>query len=101
MTWTVNKEKSVDLEVPTVCRSLLRLQVDKLGKLFEEEFHFNTEYLEIPSHCWETALHCRVAEFCHNYNSPEDLAIVITVDTHTKVKRPKNLNLQRECTTIH
>lgn len=50
--------------------------MDKLGQLFESAFHFSTEYFEIPSDCWETALHCRVADFCHKYDSPEDLAII-------------------------
>ncbi|KAL6719066.1 hypothetical protein ACLMJK_003301 [Lecanora helva] len=51
-------------------------EVVKLGDLFRDEFHFKTEYYEIPSERWETALHKRVADFCHEYDSAEDLAII-------------------------
>ena len=51
-------------------------QVDKLRELFERDFHFQTESYEIPSERWETALHEKLAVFCHEYDSPEDLAII-------------------------
>ena len=51
-------------------------QVDNLRQLFASEFNFKTVYFEIPSERWETALHKAVADFCYDYDSPEDLAIV-------------------------
>lgn len=51
-------------------------QVDKLRELFEREFHFRTESYEIPSERWETALHKKLADFCYEYDNPEDLAII-------------------------
>jgi len=51
-------------------------QVTKLRDLFNDDFHFKTECYEIPSERWETALHKRLADFCHEYDSPEDLAII-------------------------
>lgn len=51
-------------------------QVAKLRDLLNDEFHFKTEYYEIPSERWETALHKRLADFCYEYDSPEDLAII-------------------------
>lgn len=50
--------------------------MDKLRQLFASDFNFKTEYFEIPSQRWETALHKKVADFCYEYDSPEDLAIV-------------------------
>ncbi|CAF9917798.1 MAG: hypothetical protein ALECFALPRED_000370 [Alectoria fallacina] len=51
-------------------------EVDKLRQLFASDFNFKTVYFEIPSQRWETALHKAVADFCYEYDSPEDLAIV-------------------------
>ncbi len=51
-------------------------QVDKLRDLFQNTFNFKTEYYEIPSDRRETALHKKVADFCYEYDSPEDLAII-------------------------
>ena len=51
-------------------------QVDKLRELFETNFKFNTEYYEIPSDRYETGLHKKLADFCYEYDSPEDLAII-------------------------
>ncbi|KAL8791923.1 MAG: hypothetical protein Q9195_005499 [Heterodermia aff. obscurata] len=51
-------------------------EVVKLRDLFKDKFHFKTEYFEIPSERWETALHKRLAEFCYEYDSEEDLAII-------------------------
>lgn len=51
-------------------------EVDKLRQLFASDFNFKTVYFEIPSQRWETALHKAVADFCYDYDSPEDLAIV-------------------------
>lgn len=51
-------------------------EVDKLRELFETEFNFKTECYEIPSDRWETALHKKLADFCYEYDSPEDLAII-------------------------
>ena len=50
--------------------------MDNLRDLFERKFKFETDYYEIPSDRWETALHSKLADFCHNYDSPEDLAII-------------------------
>ena len=50
--------------------------MDKLRLLFERDFNFKTDHFEIPSERWETALHKKVADFCYEYDSPEDLAIV-------------------------
>lgn len=50
--------------------------MDKLRQLFAKEFNFKTVYFEVPSQRWETALHKAVADFCYEYDSPEDLAIV-------------------------
>lgn len=50
--------------------------MDKLRELFETEFNFKTECYEIPSDRWETALHKKLADFCYEYDSPEDLAII-------------------------
>ena len=50
--------------------------MDQLRELFKDEFHFKTEYFEIPSERWETALHKRLSEFIYEYDSPEDLAII-------------------------
>ena len=50
--------------------------MDKLRQLFASDFNFKTRYFEIPSERWETALHKEVADFCYEYDSPEDLAIV-------------------------
>ena len=51
-------------------------QVEKLRQLFAKDFNFKTVYFEIPSQRWETALHKAIADFCYEYDSPEDLAIV-------------------------
>ena len=58
------------------CKLTFGNQVVKLRLLFENEFHFKTVHFEIPSQRWETALHKAVADFCYEYDSPEDLAIV-------------------------
>lgn len=50
--------------------------MDSLRELFGCEFNFKTDYFEIPSDRWETALHKRLADFCYEYDSPEDLAII-------------------------
>ena len=50
--------------------------MDKLRRLFSESFSFKTEYFEIPSGRWESALHKKLADFCYEYDSPEDLAII-------------------------
>ena len=47
----------------------------KLRAIFSESFNFRTEYFEIPSKRWETALHKKLADFYYGYDSPEDLAI--------------------------
>ena len=51
-------------------------QVAKLRELFKTQFHFKTDHFKIPSERWETALHKRLADFCYEYDSPEDLAII-------------------------
>jgi len=50
--------------------------VDRLRQLFQNRFHFETDYYEIPSEKRETALHLKLAQFCHKYDSPENLAII-------------------------
>ena len=62
-------------------------QVDKLRELFKTQFNFKTKYYEIPSDRWETVLHRKLADFCYEYDSPEDLAIIYMVITHTQARR--------------
>ena len=50
--------------------------MDNLRELFKSEFNFKAEIYEIPSDRWETALHKKLADFCHEYDSPDDLAII-------------------------
>ena len=50
--------------------------MDRLRDLFSESFNFKTEHFKIPSKRWEYALHKKLADFCSEYDSPEDLAII-------------------------
>lgn len=48
----------------------------KLRGLFRESFNFKTEYFLISSKHGGPALHKKLTDFCYEYDSPEDLAIV-------------------------
>lgn len=50
--------------------------MDALRKIFAKDFHFETDFYEIPSVKWETALNTKVANFVHEYDSPDNMVIV-------------------------
>lgn len=50
--------------------------MDALHKIFAEDFHFETEFFQIPSEKWETALNTKVANFIYEYDSPDNMVIV-------------------------
>ena len=51
-------------------------QVDVLREIFANSFHFETDYFEIPSEKWQTALQLKVADFIHQYDSPDCMVII-------------------------
>ena len=67
--------------------------MDKLRDLFSESFNFKTEYFEIPSERGEFALHKKLADFCYEYDSPEDLAIIYYGEHMYEGRKTKELNL--------
>ena len=67
--------------------------MDKLRNLFSESFNFRTEYFEIPTERWETALHKKLADFSYEYDSPEDLAITHYSGHVGERRKTKELNL--------
>lgn len=50
--------------------------MDELHKILDEDFHYETYFFQIPSARWETALVMRIANFVHEYNSPDNMVIV-------------------------
>ena len=82
LTWKDDDMQCKDTEVctfqgaPSSCLLTSAQQVDKLRDLFATQFHFKTDYYEIPSERWETGLHKRLADFCYEYDSPDKLAII-------------------------
>lgn len=50
--------------------------MDALHKILDEGFHYETEFFQIPSERWETALNTKIATFAHKYNSPDNMIIV-------------------------
>ncbi|KAL2037597.1 hypothetical protein N7G274_009710 [Stereocaulon virgatum] len=51
-------------------------EVDQLRDLFDQEFNFKTDYFEIPSNRWQTALQKKLSDFCWEYDSPDCLGII-------------------------
>lgn len=47
-----------------------------LHQIFDEDFHFETEFFQIPSVKWETALNTKVANFVYEYDNPDNMVIV-------------------------
>lgn len=47
-----------------------------MRKIFATDFHFETEFFQIPSLKSETALNTKVANFVHEYDSPDNMVIV-------------------------
>lgn len=47
-----------------------------MRKIFAKDFHFETDFYQIPSVKWETALNTKVANFVHEYDSPDNMVIV-------------------------
>lgn len=67
--------------------------MDTLRDLFSESFNFKTEYFEIPSERGEPALHQKLTDFCYEYDSPEDLAIIYYAEHIDEWRKRKELNL--------
>lgn len=51
-------------------------EVDNLREIFAEGFLFETDHFEIPSERWQTALQRKVADFIHEYDSPDCMVII-------------------------
>ncbi|MCJ1463168.1 hypothetical protein MMC07_001773 [Pseudocyphellaria aurata] len=51
-------------------------EVDMLRDIFAKDFHFETDYFEIPSEKWSTALQLKIANFIHEYNSPDCMVVI-------------------------
>lgn len=50
--------------------------MDNLREIFAEGFLFETDHFEIPSERWQTALQRKVADFIHEYDSPDCMVII-------------------------
>lgn len=50
--------------------------MDALHKILDQGFHYETDFYQIPSAKWETALNTKIANFVHEYNSPDNMVIV-------------------------
>ncbi|KAL8711529.1 MAG: hypothetical protein Q9225_007103 [Loekoesia sp. 1 TL-2023] len=51
-------------------------EVDALREFFAQELNYETDYFEIPKDRWQTALHRRISDMCHEFNSPDCLTII-------------------------
>ena len=51
-------------------------KVTRLGQLFKDKFHFETESFEMPKWNWETPLRERLSGFQDKYDSPGNLAVI-------------------------
>ena len=67
--------------------------MDTLRDLFSKSFNFKTEYFEIPSERGKPALHKKLTDFCYEYDSPEDLAIIYYAEHIYGRRKTKELNL--------
>lgn len=52
------------------------MQVDALHAFFRDEFHFETDYYEIPSQRWRTGLNKKLSDFIWEYDSPDCLVLI-------------------------
>ena len=50
--------------------------MNRLRNLLEDDFHFETEYFEIPSERSEPDLMMKASTFVSSYNNPDCLAII-------------------------
>lgn len=50
--------------------------MDALHKILAEGFQFETDFYQIPSVKWETALNTKVANFVHENNNLDNMVIV-------------------------
>lgn len=47
-----------------------------MRNIFAKDFQFETDFYQIPSVKCETALNTKVANFVHDYDSPDNMVIV-------------------------
>jgi len=47
-----------------------------LKELIATDFCFETSHFKIPSTKWKTGLHKAISDFCHDFDSPDCLAIL-------------------------
>ena len=61
---------------PLAATAEAQVQVDALRELLTEGFQYETDYYQIPSARWETALFSKVADFLHKYDDPQCLVVI-------------------------
>ena len=67
--------------------------MERLRHLFSASFNFKTEYFVISSKRGGPALHKKLTDFCDEYDSPEDLAIVYFAEHIYGGRKTKELDL--------
>ena len=70
--------------------------MDYLRLLLKEGFNFKTDYFEMPFEGETIALHRRLVEFCFEYDSSEDLAIIYNGGHAYKEEETKKFKLARK-----
>lgn len=68
-------------------------EVDALRALFADGFRYETDYFEIPTKRWQTALQKRIADFLYEYDSPDCLTIIYYGGHGQEGKETKSLKL--------